>query len=119
MSQTPEDWLSTPADLENPIEDVGDGVGIVSPGAPFAGEVYQHDQRIRAVIVRGCPTCGEKRTLQADGTAVCAQGHTAGDVIDVGLINAHYEDALKQKAWDLVGRRLATRRIKKANARLP
>lgn len=119
MTQTPEQWASTPADPENPIEDVGDGVGMVSPAAPLVGDVQQKDQRILAVVVRACATCGEKRTLQDSGQALCPNGHDTGDVIDLGIINARFENPVQQFWWKHFGKRLSKRRTLKANSRLP
>lgn len=39
-----------------------------------------------------------------------------GTVEDLGVIYAQHKNPLKQAAWNLVGRRLSHRRIKRANA---
>jgi hypothetical protein len=38
-----------------------------------------------------------------------------GTQIDLGVIDAHYENPLKQLAWTHLGKRLADYRINKAN----
>lgn len=117
MTQSREEWVSTPADPDNLVEDVGNGVGIVSPDAVVAGAPIK-EQRIMAVIVRACEQCGAKRSQVDDGRWLCPDGHDSGDVIDLGVINAQFANPLKQAAWRLIGSQKAKHRTKQANKRL-
>lgn len=67
------------------------------------------------VIIRACSKCGGRRELD---TACAGCGNReAPEVSDLGVVIATYSNPLRRVAWHLVGKPLAERRIRRANAR--
>lgn len=126
MSVSPEEWITTPTGDE-PIVDVGEGVGITSPAGAVV--VPQHATfEIRQVIHRACEKCGGKTELELDGDkprAFCPKGCGEAAVHDNGIVAATYgavhgpADVLLnpiRNVWFKAARKpAANRRIRRAN----
>jgi hypothetical protein len=66
-------------------------------------------------IVRACARCDAPRT---PGRHCAACGNSdPPETTDLGTVAAAHRNPLKQRWWDLIGRPLAERRIRKAAAR--
>lgn len=70
---------------------------------------------VRQVIVRACQACGAGRHL-GEPCAVCGNP-LAPTVEDLGVVTAQYRNPLRQAWWQLVGKPLADRRVRRANRR--
>lgn len=111
MTKTRDEWLVEPT--TEPAEFVGDGVGIVSPGAVMAAEQVQGVE-VRMVILRACRKCGG-RTELVDGEAICPAGCGAATLHDCGVVDRQDRNPLKRALWRHIGKPLADRRIRRAN----
>lgn len=68
---------------------------------------------VSATIIRACRDCGGKREI---GTDCASCGLTdPPETIDLGIIAAHRADPVEALHWNIIGSRLADRRIRKAN----
>lgn len=71
------------------------------------------DADVSAKIVRACRSCGGKREIDTDCES-CGLTE-APEVIDLGVIAAQRSNPVDAMRWNLIGVRLADRRIRKAN----
>jgi hypothetical protein len=72
--------------------------------------------KVSNVIVRGCVQCGHPRQIGAPCAGCGLEDPPV--VIDLGVQSYTHKNPLKRAAWNLVGSRLADRRVRRANNRI-